>query len=1010
MGKIGKASRSQQRAHCDSPGPASYNQEFSWKKDQWTFGVRGYENMKLCGSPGPGTYEGKIVKALPLGKFGKEQRSAREKRCDSPGPGSYNPLSSWNKNQWTIARKRYDRECENDCSPGPGFYFPEINDKGPAFSIAGKNKKKQRRSDCPGPDTYFPSINPTRPRAKSAKFSKGKRYKDYNSCQPGPGEYKIKSTLGGPKAVLSGRPKAKKKWSDPGPGAYNVHQSNNQRPQSAKFGTAKRMPILNDCTPGPGSYNNWDLRDPRWATFGTSKRPKTAKKSWDPGPGAYNIRSTLCEKPGKTIAGKRRSHSIECTPGPGSYKIKMDRGVAYSLQGRHGKDPKYCENKCKPAPGAYNPSYDLVLPHNPGKTIAGKRKDKFNNCEPGPGSYNVKVEQGLACSIKGKHKDPISGKECEPGPDAYSPDYRITKPFSPGKTIAGKRNEKMCDSGPGPGEYVLKESDTNKGWTMAHRPKSADLWTGPGPGAYDVKATLWQKSGITIAGKRQELAIWDDQPGPGSYNPKLSGGIAYSIQGRHLHDPAANENCKKPGPNSYDPNYRLTLPNYPGKSIGMKYQEKLFDDGPGPGQYKFQDLWDKSKGWTIGHRPKTADSALSPGPGEYDIKTTLFDKPGKTIAGKRPSHSAETGPGPGMYDIKLDPGIAYSIQGKYRTNYEMNENLSKPGPSYYPNIDLTKPYYPGKTIAGKRNSVEKFDDLPGPGSYNPRMDKGLAFTIQGRHDRDPEMLENMRKPGPSYYPNVDFTKPNNPGKSFGIRYPDGRSDEVPGPGSYNARNPEWCKKGWTIAQRPRSANPDPSPGPAAYDIKTTIFDKPGKTIAGKPHNALPGETPGPGMYNPKLDKGPAFTIQGRYNDAYEQNEINSKPGPNQYYPSIDPIKPNYPGKTISARPNEKSTEDGPGPGMYNPKLDRGIAYSIQGRYANDFEMLENMKKPGPQSYYPNYDPVRNNNPGKTMAGRYEGRQLDEIPGPGSYNARQPEWCKKGWTIGHKLGNTLNLAN
>lgn len=114
MGKMGKASRSQQRARCESPGPASYNQTSSWKKNQWTFGVRGYENMKQCGSPGPGTYEGQIIKALPLGKFGKDQRSKREKSCDSPGPGSYNPKSSWIKNQWTIARKRNDKIDQND--------------------------------------------------------------------------------------------------------------------------------------------------------------------------------------------------------------------------------------------------------------------------------------------------------------------------------------------------------------------------------------------------------------------------------------------------------------------------------------------------------------------------------------------------------------------------------------------------------------------------------------------------------------------------------------------------------------------------------------------------------------------------------------------------------------------------------------------------------------------------------------------------------------------------------
>lgn len=241
------------------------------------------------------------------------------------------------KNGWTIPRKRNERAASND-SPGPGEYFPLINNGTPAYTIAGKNKHKPKVYEGPGPETYFPSIHPIKPRPKSANFTSGrKNIKNIN--EPGPGEYYLGSLLGGPAASIKGRPKALKKSNYPGPGQYSdKYKTTKPRAASAKIGKSKRMARYKEGTPGPGHYQGKDLKDKRGVKFGSSTRPATAKTIDSPGPGAYSIGSTIGQKSGKTMAGKRRQTSIDNTPGPGMYNLKMDRGPAYTLQGKYSRD------------------------------------------------------------------------------------------------------------------------------------------------------------------------------------------------------------------------------------------------------------------------------------------------------------------------------------------------------------------------------------------------------------------------------------------------------------------------------------------------------------------------------------------------------------------------------------------------------------------------------------------------------------------------------------------------
>ena len=185
-----------------------------------------------------------------------------------------------------------------------------------------------------------------------------------------------------------------------------------------------------------------------------------------------------------------------------------------------------------------------------------------------------------------------------------------------------------------------------------------------------------------------------------------------------------------------------------------------------------------------------------------------------------------------------------------------------------------KPHYPGKTIAGRRRIIEKSDG-PGPAMYNPKLNNGIAFTMQGRYATDVGMKENEYKPGPNMYNvNIDSVKPHNPGKSFGMKLRQNHFDCLPGPGEYTLYDSSRKGKGLTMAGRAKTANRIRSPGPAAYNIRTTTFDKPGITMAGKRKVRSYDCGPGPGHYNPQLSKGTGYTMQGKNKvDFYAKENI-----------------------------------------------------------------------------------------------------------------------------------------
>ena len=120
---------------------------------------------------------------------------------------------------------------------------------------------------------------------------------------PGPGNYSHKSTIGeGPKIGLSPRRENEKPVTIvPGPGAYSPNvRVVEEKTSAVGIGYGSRGQAINKTTasvPGPGAYSTVkDKKDGPKFGFGTSQRT-THKASPNPGPGNYNLESSISNLP-----------------------------------------------------------------------------------------------------------------------------------------------------------------------------------------------------------------------------------------------------------------------------------------------------------------------------------------------------------------------------------------------------------------------------------------------------------------------------------------------------------------------------------------------------------------------------------------------------------------------------------------------------------------------------------------------------------------------------------------
>mmetsp|Transcript_192 Transcript_192/g.173 ORF Transcript_192/g.173 Transcript_192/m.173 type:complete len:444 (-) Transcript_192:33-1364(-) len=341
------------KTKMDAPGPGSYNPQKLTRSYSYTMGNKIFSiNSEKPQELGPGQYNPnyKAIHTQYMNKFGVGKRPDMFTSKGVPGPGQYNPadktdgpqfgfgtepkarrlLSSETPAPWaydipgiaeelknkpgkTLAPKR-PFTIKDSGAPGPGAYQPRLSDTAPSFSVGtGARSSFTNVKKSPGPGEYDPQ-NP----ALIEKFSKvgtGKRPPlSVPTHTPGPGAYQVESTIGGPKFGMSGRRTDLKTTEQvPGPGAYDptinyvVKDSTHIGIGTGQRSNSSRNRPNN--VPGPGNYNfyNKKVQGPYWS-FGKDPRNKETFDD-DPGPGQYEIPSTIADVPKYLMAVPGASNS-----------------------------------------------------------------------------------------------------------------------------------------------------------------------------------------------------------------------------------------------------------------------------------------------------------------------------------------------------------------------------------------------------------------------------------------------------------------------------------------------------------------------------------------------------------------------------------------------------------------------------------------------------------------------------------------------------------------------------
>jgi len=187
----------------------------------------------------------------------------------------------------------------------------------------------------------------------------------------------------------------------PGPGAYAPIPSDRDKFTAAPkfgFGSSSRDGLMGVSQPGPGQYKPEDpnMVSARWG-FGTSTRGPIGKTSSGPGPGAYELRSTLSGSKWTTSARRIASTGSLGTPGPGQYATHLiTSGPTFESAPRYGFGSsgrsRVGTNKA-PGPGTYE------LPNSSGSprwSLRGRWPSNTpspHKSSPGPGAHGGQYTQ-----------------------------------------------------------------------------------------------------------------------------------------------------------------------------------------------------------------------------------------------------------------------------------------------------------------------------------------------------------------------------------------------------------------------------------------------------------------------------------------------------------------------------------------------------------------------------------------------------------------------------------------
>lgn len=445
-------------------------------------------------------------------------------------------------------------------APGPGHYYPEVISRDRAkggSTIANMEPRfRERVPDTPGPGTYSTELNWIKPRSMPLP--------DEQIFEGTEGHITWKRKLDPP--------------SIPSPGKSFGYEEGTDGGLIPQAGPEK------DGSLGPAYYKSdkvsTTIAEKRYKGVHWSKRTENRFKFYckdNPGPGQYNPHKepviqekfTISEsgKPKKFESRIPRYHELiplkadkKNVPGPGSYNIKstLERHVALQAEGSEAKPfgsttKRFISPKTTaPAPGQYNETRHAFeslrkisglkkSPFGQTSTRFGKSGGSRSNFAPGPGTYNVDIMTSLNTNIQKKAHMSSSTKgvfgsssvrtlpytkyedKHLPGPSHYIQDSNVIaeklRKTNHATSVFASTSDRIRIAGtidkdiPPPGSYNVESS--------YHESQVKKTTAAPRTLAGQIKAGSFLSSSARFAPPRDVLIKESDPlvPGPGAYNP-----------------------------------------------------------------------------------------------------------------------------------------------------------------------------------------------------------------------------------------------------------------------------------------------------------------------------------------------------------------------------------------------------------------------------------------------------------------------------------------------------------
>mmetsp|Transcript_7053 Transcript_7053/g.17052 ORF Transcript_7053/g.17052 Transcript_7053/m.17052 type:complete len:226 (-) Transcript_7053:115-792(-) len=202
-----------------------------------------------------------------------------------------------------------------------------------------------------------------------------------------------------PKWTISSRTDLSEKLKNaPGPGQYRTTGGEDKYERSASWTIGarheRRRKEGQGEQPGPGKYQpslQHCRSSPKWG-FGAEKRPYFKIRAMAPGPGHYELKSTMEGNAVSISSRSQGSVGISSTPGPGEYKPCYNaaydlgiRNITFSAPGRY--DPSL---QPSPGPGKYDLRSTVgdhpMIPNTPKYSIRARHNTYKFDQGPGPGA------------------------------------------------------------------------------------------------------------------------------------------------------------------------------------------------------------------------------------------------------------------------------------------------------------------------------------------------------------------------------------------------------------------------------------------------------------------------------------------------------------------------------------------------------------------------------------------------------------------------------------------------